>query len=327
MHTKRFDVTALGELMMDFTPAGVTGQGSLLYEQNAGGAPANVAACVSRLGGTAAYIGKVGQDDFGRTLKATLAGKGVDVSGVKDTRFYPTAMAFVTLDENNARHFTFYHSNTADVRLTSGEVNLELVDDAAAFCYGSVSMTEEPSCAATLMAAEHAHQAGKLVCYDPNLRPSLWESERVARDSILRGMQYARIVKMSEDELAFLTENMALKEACRILLRQYNLMAVFVTRGKLGAYCATLSFEVQVPAYDIRVTDTTGAGDAFVGGLIYRLLRFGKRVDNLSLAEMMVCLDFANAVGSLTTTRNGVMNALPTLDEVYECMRSTPKIV
>ncbi len=321
------DVTALGELIMDFTPAGISEFGSPLFEQNPGGAPANVAACVTRLGGSAAYIGKVGQDAFGRALKENLASRGVDVSGVKDTRFYPTALAFVLPDQGGGTTQTFYHSSTADVRLTEGEVDLGLIDAARAFCYGSVSMTDEPSCTATMTAAEHAKQADKLVCYDPNLRPTLWQDERVARDSILRGMQYAHLLKLSKTEFEFVTGNLPLEQGCRSLLRDYNLTAVVVTLGEKGAFCATLSYEIYVPAYSIAVLDTTGAGDAFVGGLLYRILRFEKPLDRMSLAEMMVCLDFATAVGSMTTTMRGAMNALPNIEQVYECMRSTPKIV
>ncbi len=322
-----FDVTALGELIMDFTPAGISEFGSPLFEQNPGGAPANVAACITRLGGTAAYIGKVGQDAFGRALKENLFSRGVDVSGVKDTRFYPTALAFVLPDQTGGRTQTFYHSGTADVRLTASEVDLSLIDRARAFCYGSVSMTDEPACTATMTAADHAKRGGKLVCYDPNLRPALWESERVARDSILRGMQFAQLLKLSKAEFDFVTGGLSLEEGCRSLLRDFNLAAVVVTLGEKGAYCATFSYDVHVPAYDIAVLDTTGAGDAFVGGLLYRILRFEKPIDRLSLAEMMVCLDFATAVGSMTTTMRGAMNALPTIDQVFECMRNTPKIV
>ncbi len=322
-----FDVTALGELIMDFTPAGISEFGSPLFEQNPGGAPANVAACVTRLGGSAAYIGKVGQDAFGRALKANLSSRGVDVSGVKDTRFYPTALAFALPDPTGGTVQTFYHSSTADVRLTEGEVELSLIDNARAFCFGSVSMTDEPACTATMTAAGHAKQLGRLVCYDPNLRIPLWENERVARDCILRGMQYAQLLKLSRAEFEFVTGGLRLEHGCRSLLKEFNLTAVVVTLGEQGAYCATLSHEVHVPAYNIPVLDTTGAGDAFVGGLLYRILRFDKPLDRLTLAELMVCLDFATAVGSMTTTMRGAMNALPTIEQVYECMRNTPKLV
>lgn len=321
-----YDVTALGELIMDFTPAGISEFGSPLFEQNPGGAPANVAACVARLGGGAAYIGKVGEDAFGRAMKESLKSRGVDVSGVKDTRFYPTALAFLLPEPDGGTRQSFYHSSTADVRLTASEVDLGLIDSARAFCYGSVSMTDEPACTATLEAARYAHAAGKLCCYDPNFRPTLWQDQRVARDSILRGMQYASLLKLSRSEFAFVTQGAALEQGCKSLLREYNLTAVVVTLGDQGAFCSTLSYDVHVPAYRIAVLDTTGAGDAFVGGLLYRILRFEKPLDRVSLAEMMVCLDFATAVGSMTTTMRGAMNALPSIEQVYECMRSTPKM-
>lgn len=321
-----YDICALGELLIDFTPAGVSADGNPLFEQNPGGAPANVAACIARLGKTSAYIGKVGADSFGTALKNMLASFGVEAKGVKTTSFYPTTMVFVTLNENGERSFEFFRNNTADLRLTPGEVDMGLIDDAWVFCFGSVSMTGEPCCSATFAAAEHAKKAGKVVCYDPNLRLSLWESEVVARDCILRGMQYADILKVSQEELSFITQGMNLHDGALTMLKRHNLDAVIVTRGEKGAYCLTLSYELSVPAYHVNTVDTTGAGDAFLGGFLYRMLEFGKHPDKLTLAEMMVCLDFASAVGALTTTKRGAMPALPTLDEVYECMRKAMKV-
>lgn len=321
-----YDVCALGELLVEFTPAGVSADGNPLYEQHPGGAPAIAAACVSRLGKASAYIGKVGSDSFGEALKSTLASFGVEVKGVKTTGFYPTTMAFVTLREDGERQLEFFRNNTADLRLTPGEVDLSLIDDAKVFCFGSVSMTGEPCCSATFAAAEHAKNAGKVVFFDPNLRLSLWESEIVARDSVLRGMQYADVLKVSEEELSFLTKGMNLHDGALTMLKRHNLDAVIVTRGKKGAYCLTLSYELSVPAYRVRTVDTAGAGDAFLGGFLYRMLEFGKHPDKLSIAEMMVCLDFASAVGAMTTASRGTMPALPTLEQVYECMRNTVKL-
>lgn len=320
-----YDICALGELLIDFTPAGVSAEGKPLFEQNPGGAPANVAACVARLGKSAAYIGKVGSDAFGKSLINTLSSFGVEVKGVKTTAFYPTTLAFVTLDENGERSFNFFRNNTADLRLTPGEVDMSLIDEAQVFCFGSVSMTGEPCCSATLAAAEYAKNAGKVVCFDPNVRLALWENEVVARDSCLRALQYTDILKLSLEELSFLTQGMSLHDGALTLLKRHNLDAVVVTRGEKGAYALTLSYELSVPAYQVKTIDTTGAGDAFLGGFLYRMLAFGKRPEKLSNAEMMLSLDFASAVGAMVTTRLGAMTALPTLEEVYDCMRKTVK--
>lgn len=320
-----FDCVAMGELMVDFTPAGISEEGRQLYERNAGGAPASVSACVARLGKTSAYISKVGRDSMGEFLKSTLEGFKVNTESIKTTNYYPTSMSFVSFDEEGGRSYEYYRGSAADLMVTGSEVNTDIIKTAKVFAFGSDLLANEPSGGATLAAAECASQSGCVVCFDPNLRLGRWKREIEAKDAIARALQFVDVLKLSESELVFLTGEIGIHGGALKLLKDYNLKAVIVTMGEHGAYCLTLSYEITVPAYAISVADTTGAGDAFMGGFIYKLLEYGKDPDKLGIAEMMICLDFANAVGSMTTTRLGAMTGLPQIEEVYECMRNTPK--
>lgn len=200
-----FDVVALGESLIDFTPNGTNAQGIELFARNPGGAPANVLAMNARLGGKTAFIGKVGKDGFGDFLRQTLVESGIDVSGLVIDEKIPTTLAFVQLDSKGARSFTFYRNPGADVMLTSAEVNRNLIDDAAIFHFGSVSLTADPSRTATLEAARYARQQGKLVSFDPNYRPLLWEHPADAVVQMQKGVKLADLLKVSEEEMQLIT--------------------------------------------------------------------------------------------------------------------------
>jgi fructokinase len=318
------DVTAVGELLIDFTPAGRSDQNHQLFEQNAGGAPANVLACLSRLGRSTAFIGKVGADQFGRSLRAVLDQIGVATQGLIMTDACHTTLAFVHLNEQGDRSFSFYRNPGADMLLESGEITYGLIDDCRIFHFGSVSMTADPARQATLAAVRYAKDQGKLVSYDPNLRLMLWPSAEIAKSMILQAMHWADLLKISEEELLFLTGETDLSRGADQLRQQFDLQLILITLGARGAYARNQNVEAWSPAYDVKTIDTTGAGDAFTGAFLYQLLLSGKKPQSLTKEDLTDFLAFANAAGSLTTTRKGAMPALPNLVEIHACLAHTP---
>jgi sugar/nucleoside kinase (ribokinase family) len=318
------DVTAIGELLIDFTPAGQSAQGNPMFEQNPGGAPANVLACLSKLGRKTSFIGKVGADQFGVSLKHTLQQIGVAANGLVISESSHTTLAFVHLSESGDRSFSFYRDPGADLLLSPEEVDYQLINDCKIFHFGSVSMTGEPSRSATLAAVKHAREQGKLVSYDPNLRIKLWRSEDEARKTILSAMPLADIVKISDEELDFLTGEKDLVRGSRHLLETYGLKLVLITLGPDGAYASNGKAQAICPAYAVKTVDTTGAGDSFTGGFLYCLLQSGKSPDQLTESDLNEFLAFGNAVGSLTTMHKGAIPGLPTLEQVSECIDNIP---
>jgi fructokinase len=318
------DVTAIGELLIDFTPAGLSEQGKVLFEQNPGGAPANVLACLSRLGHPTALIGKVGNDQFGRFLKSELDKVGVSTCGLVMSETCHTTLAFVHLDVNGDRSFSFYRNPGADLLLETSETSFNLIDDCRIFHFGSVSLTADPSRQATLAAVRYAGRQGKMISYDPNLRLPLWPSPEQARTAILQAMPMADIVKISAEELLFLTGDADLSRGAEGLIRQNDLQLVLITLGARGAYARNGICEAWSPAYDVRTIDTTGAGDAFTGGFLHQLLQSGKSAAELQEDDLAAFLAFANAAGSLTTVRKGAIPALPTREEIEKCMAHVP---
>lgn len=307
------DVTALGELLIDFTPAGHSSQGNPIFEQNPGGAPANVLAALSKLGCQTAFIGKVGEDQFGQFLKKTLDDVGVSTHGLLMTDKCNTTLAFVHLSPSGDRSFSFYRDPGADLLLEPAELPYQLIEDSEIFHFGSVSMTAEPSRSATLAAVRHAKDQHKLVSFDPNLRPRLWKSPEAAKHEILETMHLADLVKISEEELLFLTGEADLEKGAQYLIDTYSLKLVLITLGPAGAYAHNHLGSARRPTYKVQVVDTTGAGDAFTGGFLFKLLKSGKSPADLTPAELDEFLDFANAVGSIATTRKGAIPALPDL--------------
>jgi len=319
-----YDVTAIGELLIDFTPAGQSAQQFPLFEQNPGGAPANVLASLSRLGRKTAFIGKVGADQFGRSLKATLDQIGVSTQGLVMTESCHTTLAFVHLDAQGDRSFSFYRDPGADLLLDPSELSYNLIDDCQIFHFGSVSMTADPSRQATMAAVRYAREQDKVISYDPNLRLALWSSPEAARAAILQVMHFADILKISQEELEFLTGESDLSRGAESLIRQYGLDLVLITMGPRGAYARNGQGEAWSPTYDVRTIDTTGAGDSFTGAFLYQLLQSGKQPGELTEDDLVAFLAFANAAGSLATTRKGAIPALPSLSEIEDCLAHTP---
>lgn len=315
-----FDVLALGELLIDFTPAGVNEHGSPLYASNPGGAPANVLVAISRLGGSVAFIGKIGDDQFGDLLREALDKEGVCTDGLLVSRDVSTTLAFVTLNEEGDRSFVFYRKPGADVMLEKSDVvqNERLISNCRVFHFGSVSLTDDPSRTATLYAAEMAKKRGAVVSYDPNYRPHLWTNRDLAVRWMLEGLKLADIVKVSYEEMELLTGERTLTEGSG-RIAEYGASAVLVTLGAEGAYYRLGNLTGKVGTYDAQVADTTGAGDAFLGAFLYCIR--GKALGDIaamSREEADSIVLFANAAGALATTRKGAIPSLPTLREIAD---------
>ncbi|KAG6506745.1 fructokinase-1-like [Zingiber officinale] len=311
-------VVSFGEMLIDFVPtvAGVSLAEAPGFLKAPGGAPANVAIAVARLGGHCAFVGKLGDDEFGRMLVAILRENGVDYSGVTLDSGARTALAFVTLRADGEREFMFYRNPSADMLLTEAELNLDLIRKAAVFHYGSISLITEPCRSAHLKAMEVAKQAGALLSYDPNLRLPLWPSAREAREKILSIWDQADIIKVSDVELEFLTGEDSVEDEVAMKLWRPNLTLLLVTLGEKGCKYYTKDFHGSVESFFVKQVDTTGAGDAFVGALLGKIIEDRSALqDEEKLKEL---LRFANACGAITTTKKGAIPALPNLAEVLQ---------
>lgn len=311
-----YDISALGEILIDFTHAGFSGDGEELFEKNPGGAPANLLSCVSKLGLKTAFIGSVGDDMFGSFLKQTIENNGIDSAGLSVSK-HPTTLAFVSLDKNGDRSFSFYRNPGADTDISINAIHLDIIQSSRCFHFGSLSLTNEPSLGATKTALEAAKKSCKIISYDPNLRIRLWKNEAEAKEKILSFMGFADIVKISEEELVFLTGDNDLLHGSRLLLNEYDLAAIIVTLGAGGSYFCTDSFDGRVDAFnECKAIDTTGAGDTFFGAFLYCILSPGeKSLKNPDRDFFAQASKFANAAASLSTTRRGGQNQ-PSMDEI-----------
>lgn len=322
-----FDVTAVGELLIDFTPGGNNADGDMLFARKPGGAPANVLAANSRLGGKTAFIGKVGNDALGQFLRKTLGDIQIDTSGLVVDPDIPTTLAFVQLDERGDRSFSFYRKPGADLMLRTSDIKEDLVTECHILHFGSVSLTDEPSRNATLFAVKTAKKAGCIISYDPNYRPLLWSDSEAAKQQMNTGLTLADIVKVSEEEMELLTGKTDLEEGSRQLAK-YGASLILVSLGSKGAFYRKGEICGLLPTYDVKTMDTNGAGDSFLGAVHYRLR--GKslaEIQSLTEAEMKDIISFANAAGSLTTTRGGAIPAMPALAEIEACIKTVPLLV
>lgn len=317
------DVITCGEMLIDFvsTVSGVTLVEAPAFEKAPGGAPANVAVGLARLGVSTGFVGKLGDDDFGRYLQSVLEGNGVDTSRLQFTSEARTALAFVSLREDGEREFVFYRHPSADMLYAPHEVHVPYIARARVFHFGSITLGAEPGASATLHAAHVARENGLFVSYDPNLRLNLWPSAEAAREGMLRGWEYANLIKISEEEAEFLSGTDDLERAVQDLWHG-NLRLLAVTRGEQGATFFAPGKSGYEPGFPVRAVDTTGAGDAFLAGLLYSLYRNLDRLTQGDLAEdeLRQAVRFANAAGALATTRRGAIPALPTLEEVQRLL-------
>jgi len=318
-----YDICAIGELLIDFTPSGKNSAGMECFARNAGGAPANVLAMFSKLGGKSAFIGKTGDDAFGHFLKETLDKNDIDTAGLLMDRKANTTLAFVHLDSSGERSFSFYRKGCADLMLCPQEVNLQLIDSADIFHFGSVSLTGQPCRDAVFHALDYAHARGKIISYDPNYRPLLWESAEQAKDIMARPVAQVDILKVSFEEMNLLTGETIVERGARALAKNGPAI-VLVSLGRDGAFWLCAENSARLPAYDVATIDTTGAGDAFLGAVLFRLRGKGREeLRCITNEEMYDIVSFANAAGSLTTTKKGAIPAMPDYNEIEKCRKGT----
>jgi fructokinase len=317
------DVICLGELLIDFVPT-VTGTSLIdapAFRKAPGGAPANVAVGLARLGVASAFMGKVGDDPFGRFLAQTLADAGVDTGPLRFTDAARTALAFVSLRADGEREFMFYRHPSADMLFTPDEVDAPTLAAAQALHYGSISLIGEPARSATLHAIELARDAGCLISCDPNLRLALWPERTAARDGLRLAIAQAQIVKISDEELRFLAGSDD-PAAVRQRLWHDRMELIVVTLGSAGCVYFTPRCEGVVVGFGVEAIDATGAGDGFVAGLLQGLIADRTIVgDEARLRELC---RFANAVGAITTTERGAIPALPTRERVLAFLDRQP---
>lgn len=316
-----FDVTALGEVLIDFTPSGHSEKGHVLFETNPGGAPANVLVALSRLNKKTAFIGKVGYDQFGHMLKGVLEDQKINTSNLLFSETVNTTLAFVHLDEKGDRSFSFYRNPGADIMLEKDEIDEDTIKQSRIFHFGSLSLTNEPAATATFTALEYAKNHQVTISYDPNLRIPLWECLEDAKRQILKGFEYADIVKISEEELEFLTGYRDVVKGTEVLQQQFGTAVIFVTLGPEGCFYRSKHEYGSKEGFQVNVIDTTGAGDAFVGGVLYQILEMNKPFDCLNAADFEKIITFANAVGALTTEGKGGIPSIPTKEQVERFLK------
>ncbi|KAL6342584.1 hypothetical protein AAG906_012443 [Vitis piasezkii] len=313
-------ILSFGEMLIDFVPtvSGVSLAEAPGFLKAPGGAPANVAIAVTRLGGRSAFVGKLGDDEFGHMLAGILKENGVRGDGITFDVGARTALAFVTLRADGEREFMFYRNPSADMLLKPEELNLELIRSAKVFHYGSISLIVEPCRSAHLRAMEVAKEAGALLSYDPNLRLPLWPSAEEAREQIMSIWEKAEVIKVSDVELEFLTGSDKVDDETALSLWHPGLKLFLVTLGEKGCRYYTKNFHGAVEGFHVKTVDTTGAGDSFVGALLCKI------VDDQSVLEdearLREVLKFANACGAITTTKKGAIPALPAEADVLSLL-------
>ncbi|EEF41245.1 probable fructokinase-5 [Ricinus communis] len=316
-------IVSFGEMLIDFVPdvAGVSLAESGAFIKAPGGAPANVACAITKLGGNSAFIGKVGEDEFGHMLVNILKKNGVNCEGVSFDQEARTALAFVTLKKNGEREFMFYRNPSADMLLKESELNMGLIKQAKIFHYGSISLISEPCRSAHMAAMKAAKAAGILLSYDPNVRLPLWPSHEAARDGIKSIWNEADFIKVSDDEVAFLTQGDPTKEEVVLSLYHDRLKLLIVTDGEKGCRYFTKSFKGKVSGYSVKTVDTTGAGDAFVGALLVSVAKDASIFENEG--KLKEALTFANACGAICTTQKGAIPALPSTSDAQALIKSS----
>lgn len=317
MANKIFDVTALGELLIDFTENGFSAQGNPILESNPGGAPCNVLAMLNRLGKKTAFIGKVGKDMFGEQLKSAVEEVGIDTRNLIMDSDCHTTLAFVHTYPDGDRDFSFYRDPGADMMLTKAEVQKELIEASRIFHFGTLSSTHDGIREATRYAIDVAKEAGCIITFDPNLRPPLWKSLDDARTEIEYGMSKCDVLKISDNEVEFMCGTDDYDKGAAMIKEKYNIPLVLITLGKNGsrAYYKDMIVEAA-PFLQENTIETTGAGDTFCASTLNYVLDHG--LNNLTEENLKELLTFANAAASLITTRKGALRVMPTRKEVED---------
>lgn len=316
---KKYDVIALGELLIDFTMNGQSEQGNNMFEACPGGAPCNVLALLNKMGKKTAFIGKVGKDQFGALLRDTITEAGIDASNLMVDEIVNTTLAFVHTFPDGDREFSFYRNPGADMMLTADEVNSEVVKDTKVFHFGTLSMTHEGVREATKKAVETAKANGCLVSFDPNLRPPLWSSLDLAKEQMEYGFGKCDILKISDNEIQFVSGKEDYDEGIAYLQETYNIPLILLTMGKDGSRAYYKGMRVERPGFSVKAIETTGAGDTFCGSSLNYLVDHD--FENLTEEQLGEMLTFANAAAALVTTKKGAIKAMPVKEEVLELIQ------
>lgn len=316
---KKYDVIALGELLMDMPVNGTSDQGNNLYESCPGGAPCNVLAILNKLGKKTAFLGKVGKDQFGEVLKTTLDEIGIDTVQLKMDEEVHTTLAFVHTFPDGDREFSFYRNPGADMMLTEDEVDEDFISQAEIFHFGTLSMTDEGVRKATKKALKAAKEAGMLVSFDPNLRPPLWSSLDLAKEQMEYGFEFCDILKISDNEIQFVSGKEDYDEGIQYLIEKYHIPLILLTMGKDGSRAYYKGMRVERAGFPQKAVDTTGAGDTFCGSSLNYVLEHG--LDHLTEEQLGEMLTFANAAAALITTKKGAIRSMPEKEEVLNLVK------
>ena len=305
---EKYDVVALGELLIDLTQNGYSGQGNPLLEANPGGAPCNVLALLTKLGHSTAFIGKVGRDGFGDQLENALTETGISTAGLlRDDQVHTLA--------GGDRDFSFYRNPGADMCLHTQEINRELIRQARIVHFGTLSMTDEPVRSATYAAIAEAEAHGVLRSFDPNLRPPLWRTLDEAKEQVLYGMAHCDTLKISDNEIQWLTQQEDFDAGVRWIRQRFpNIRLLLLSMGKDGSRGYSGDAMAEVKGFSVNAIETTGAGDTFFGGILHHVLAWGLR--EYTRQELEEMLTFANAAAALVTTRKGALRVMPSLAEI-----------
>ncbi|MCU6747968.1 carbohydrate kinase [Faecalicatena acetigenes] len=316
---KRYDVIAMGELLIDFTMNGQSGQGNALFEACPGGAPCNVLALLNKMGKQTAFIGKVGKDQFGKTLKDTLDEVKIDTSHLLEDDRVHTTLAFVHTFPDGDREFSFYRDPGADMMLTEEEIDEDFLEEAKIFHFGTLSMTHDEVRKATKKALNIAKKSGTLISFDPNLRPPLWSSLELAKEQMKYGFTFCDILKISDNEIQFVSGKEDYDEGIAWLQENYQIPLIFLTMGKDGSRAYYKGMRIEKKGVQVKAIETTGAGDTFCGSCLNYILEHD--LFNLTEDQIEEMLTFANAAAALVTTRKGAIKAMPRKEEVLELLR------
>lgn len=316
---KLYDVTAMGELLIDFTMNGQSEQGNNMFEACPGGAPCNVLAMLNKLGRNTAFIGKVGRDQFGRLLKETIADSGIETKGLVMDEDIRTTLAFVHTFPDGDREFSFYRNPGADMMLSEDEVDYELIRQSKVFHFGTLSMTDEPAKTATKKALEAAKEVGCLITFDPNLREPLWKSLDDAKEAMEYGFRFCDMLKISDNEIQFVSGKEDYDEGIRYLQENYHIPVIFLTMGKEGSRAYYQDIRVEKPGFTVKAIETTGAGDTFCGCAINGLLKYG--LDGLTEETLGELLTYANAGAALITLKKGAIRSMPEPSQIEEMVK------
>lgn len=325
---KNYDAVALGELLVDFTQNGMSAQKNWLMEANAGGAPCNVLAMLLKLGHSASFVGKVGDDMFGKMLKTKIENLGIGTENLIFSKEYKTTLAFVHTADDGDRSFSFYRNQGADSMLEKSEIKSELISAAKIFHFGTLSMTNEICFDATKFALETAKKSGVLRSFDPNLRLPLWESEIQAKEKILFGLSECEILKIASEELEFVSGEKSICDGINWIRSKFKIPLITVTKGKDGSEAfysdGKISLHETAGTFsNVKTIDTTGAGDTFCACILHEILCAG--YETFSRERLQKMLVFANAASSLVTTKKGSLSVMPMRTEIEQLIKDFSK--